>query len=637
MFALCAITGRVAEVPVSVNHRKYSKECRRGSVRMWIDGDSPVDCLVFDDPGLTLVCCVDLFKLDSSTSTAAYLAASYREKGDDFVPGLRGTFAIILYDHTCNTLKAWTDHFGAERLVFAEVEDSLAIGTNIRSVLTVSGKRPNISPAAIQEYLQYTCIPTPKTIYQGIFKLPPGHQLISRPATTTRPYWNMAYCEDDGPRRSESLWANETRVAVRTAVASSVTDLREPYRPGCFLSGGTDSSSVVGLVAQATAQAPRTFSIGFDDPRYNEIHYARIAARHFSADHHEYFVKPDDVAPLALKAAQAYDEPFGNSSIVPTYHCARLAAQHGITHLLAGDGGDELFGGNARYAADRVFQRYGRAPRWMREWFVEPALSRAAQWTNLRLFKLAASYVRRSNLALPDRYFSYSLICSTPRAELFANDFLAAVCDDDSLEVARTHFYGAAAQSNLNRWLYLDLKITIADNDLRKVMTMSRLAGVTPRFPLLNPTLAEFTGRIPPDLKVRGTRLRHLFKKAMANLLPADVITKAKHGFGLPYGVWLADSRPLREFTFDVLGTARCRQRGYFRPDLLDWIWSRYERVHRSYYGELLWLFLMLELWHVKHADARFPQEDTINGRLETPSPADGGIWQPPVATSQLN
>jgi len=403
------------------------------------------------------------------------------------------------------------------------------------------------------------------------------------------------------------------------------------------LSGGTDSSSVVGLVAQATAQAPRTFSIGFDDPRYNEIHYARIAARHFSADHHEYFVKPDDVAPLALKAAQAYDEPFGNSSIVPTYHCARLAAQHGITHLLAGDGGDELFGGNARYAADRVFQRYGRAPRWMREWFVEPALSRAAQWTNLRLFKLAASYVRRSNLALPDRYFSYSLICSTPRAELFANDFLAAVCDDDSLEVARTHFYGAAAQSNLNRWLYLDLKITIADNDLRKVMTMSRLAGVTPRFPLLNPTLAEFTGRIPPDLKVRGTRLRHLFKKAMANLLPADVITKAKHGFGLPYGVWLADSRPLREFTFDVLGTARCRQRGYFRPDLLDWIWSRYERVHRSYYGELLWLFLMLELWHVKHADARFPQEDTINGRLETPSPADGGIWQPPVATSQLN
>jgi asparagine synthase (glutamine-hydrolysing) len=628
MFDLCAITGKACETPAPLNHRNYSKECRRSDVRVWIQGDGPVDRLVFDDPEVTLVCCADLFGSESSTNVAAYLAKFYREKGDGFVSELRGTFAIILYDHNCHTLKAWTDHFGAERLVFAESEGSLAIGTNIRSVLTLLGKRPIVSPAAIQEYLQYTCIPTPKTIYQGISKLPPGHQLISRPATRTRPYWDLAYREDHDPRRSESVWANETRDAVRSAVALSLTDLREPDMPGCFLSGGMDSSSVAGLVAQVIAQPPRTFSIGFDDPRYNEIYYARIVARHFSADHHEYFVKPQDIPLLALRAAQVYDEPFGNSSIVPTYHCARLAAEHGVTHLLAGDGGDELFGGNARYAGDRVFQRYGRIPRWMREWVVEPAVSRAARWTNLRFFNLAASYVRRSKVPVPDRYFSYSLIGSAPRRELFTSDFLTAVCDHDSIATARTHFYRAPAQSELNRWLYLDLKITIADNDLRKVMVMSRLAGVTPRFPLLNPTLAEFTGRIPVDLKVCGSQLRRLFKKAMADLLPAEIITKTKHGFGLPYSVWLADSRPLREFTFDVLGTARCRQRGYFRPGLLEWIWSQYESVHRRYYGEILWLLLMLELWHVMH-------EETLNG-FGKPSQAGRATWPTQVAASQL-
>jgi len=185
-------------------------------------------------------------------------------------------------------------------------------------------------------------------------------------------------------------------------VALSVKNLAEANTIGCFLSGGTDSSSVAGFVGRLTARAPRTFSIGFDDPRYNEIEYARIAAKHFSADHHEYFVKPEDIPFVVQQAAQVYDEPFGNSSIVPTYYCARLAAEHGIRHLLAGDGGDELFGGNARYVQDRVFQRYGRIPRGLRQSIIEPVVSRSARWTRLRFANLAESYVRRSNVLVPD-------------------------------------------------------------------------------------------------------------------------------------------------------------------------------------------------------------------------------------------
>jgi asparagine synthase (glutamine-hydrolysing) len=145
----------------------------------------------------------------------------------------------------------------------------------------------------------------------------------------------------------------------------------------------------------------------------------------------------------------------------------------------------------------------------------------------------------------------------------------------------------------------MDLKIIITDNDLRKVTTMSHLAGVTPRYPMLDPALVEFTGSIPSDLKVRGTDLRYIFKRAMRDVLPLEIIKKTKHGFGLPYSVWLAENKPLRDFTFDVLGSTQSRERGYFRGDLLEWLWSRYENVHRQFYGEMLWVFLMLELWHV--------------------------------------
>jgi asparagine synthase (glutamine-hydrolysing) len=155
----------------------------------------------------------------------------------------------------------------------------------------------------------------------------------------------------------------------------------------------------------------------------------------------------------------------------------------------------------------------------------------------------------------------------------------------------------------------MDLKIIITDNDLRKVTTMSHLAGVTPRYPLLDPALAEFTGTIPPDLKVRGTQLRYIFKKAMQDVLPQEIIKKTKHGFGLPYSVWLGENKPLRDFTFDVLGSEKCRGRGYFRRDLLEWLWSQYEQVHRQFYGEMLWVFLMLELWHVTQQGASVERE----------------------------
>ena len=305
------------------------------------------------------------------------------------------------------------------------------------------------------------------------------------------------------------------------------------------------AASIAGLVRLLGGRTPRTFSIGFDDQSYNELGFARIAAARFQTEHHEYFVKPDDILTIMQKAASAYDEPFGNSSIVPTYFCAQLAAQNGVKYLLAGDGGDELFGGNSRYVSDRVFQRYRRIPKGLRRYVIEPTVSAIRSHTNVGIVDLAARYIRRSNIAMPDRIFSYSLLSSVPRTELFTFDFLSETLTSDPLQPARKHFNAAPADNDLDRWLYLDLQIIIAENDLQKVTTMSQLAGVTARYPLLHPELAEFTGTIPAHLRVKGSRLRYLFKKAMAEVLPSEIIKKTKHGFGLPYSVWVGKHRTL--------------------------------------------------------------------------------------------
>lgn len=576
-------------------------------VSMSVSGDEPVERFLYDSPEVSVICRADLPASDSNVAPA--IARLYERLGDSIADELRGAFAIILYDKKLRVLKAWADHFGAERLVFAEQPGFLAIATDARLLLPLFAERPEIDPVAVQQYLQYSCIPAPKTIFVGISRLQAGHQLTSRPGPQVRAYWDMRY-DESHESKSEAAWAADTERALRSAVSRTASGV-DPSRLGCFLSGGTDSSSIAGLLSQVTNDRARTFSIGFDDPRYNEINFARIAAKHCNAEHHEYFVTPDDILALIKKAVPAYDEPFGNSSVIPTFYCARLAAENGITHLLAGDGGDELFGGNVRYTDDRLFQRYHSIPLWVRRFCIEPAVSTGLSCTRLHFFDLASRYIRRSKINVPDRLFSYSLLSSVPGTDLFTSDFMASIEGHDPLAPVRNHFHAAPAQNDLNRWLYLDMKITIADNDLRKVSVMSRLAGVTARYPMLEPALAAFTGTIPADLKVRKSQLRYLFKKAMSGVLPPQIIAKSKHGFGLPYSVWLGEDRRLQDFTFDVLGSTRSRHRGYFRTDLLEWLWSQYKTIHQKFFGDLLWTFLMLELWHVNQHDAAMQFETT--------------------------
>jgi asparagine synthase (glutamine-hydrolysing) len=396
-------------------------------------------------------------------------------------------------------------------------------------------------------------------------------------------------------QRLESLVEQAIRAQCKSDPFSGV---------GAFLSGGTDSSTVVGMMSRLGRGPVKTFSIGFEEQRFNELRYAEITARKFQADHHTYVVSAADCFQALPHMVRFFDEPFANSSAIPTYFCGRLAAESGVRVLLAGDGGDELFGGNERYLTDKIFQSYQTVPLVLRKRLIEPVLT-CLPVERGPLGK-ARRFVRRSNMSAVERFFYYSFLCTHPPEEVFERDFLAGLEDYSVLEIPSRYYREGPDRDHLDRLLYVDVKITLGDSDLPKVTQMSELAGIQTRFPFLDRLVAEFSGGVPPHLKVKGCEKRYLFKRAFRNLLPPEVIKKKKHGFGIPVAHWLKSDHSMRELAHDVLLSRAAFERGYFRPEFIRQLFDMHERDDTSYYGDTLWTFLILELWHRQIVDKPF-------------------------------
>jgi asparagine synthase (glutamine-hydrolysing) len=268
--------------------------------------------------------------------------------------------------------------------------------------------------------------------------------------------------------------------------------------------------------------------------------------------------------------------------------------------LLAGDGGDEIFGGNERYRREQILARYRWLPGLLRRGMLEPALGRLRR-DRTDLLGKAQRYVERARTPNPARFYSSEFFVAHERDRLLHPDFLRATTADGPLRVAEGHYRAARAESELDRLLYLDVKITLGDSDLFKVVRTADLAGIAVRVPMLDHPLVEFTATLPAWLKVRGTEKRHLFKRAFADLLPAEVLAKKKHGFGLPISDWLRQHAGFRELAHDTLGARAARERGYFAPGAIDSLFERHEADATPFYGDILWTVLMLELWHLRH------------------------------------
>ena len=542
----------------------------------------------------------DLADLAGREGNAAALAAAFRDRGDKLFELLHGAWALAAIDTETNAGLIAIDRLAIRPLCYAVTADGdLVFGTTVDSVVAHSSVTAAINMQAIFDYMFFTRSPAPGTIYRDIRKLLPGQCLrFENGKDKPRFFWALDYGADEA-RDPASLEAELVEV-LSEAVASGTANA-EGETLGAFLSGGVDSSTVTGLLAAAAPGRVKAFSVGFDAAGYDEMSYARTAARHFGVEHHEYYVTPKDVVDFIPTIAEIYDEPYGNSSAVPAYYCARMARETGVQLMFAGDGGDEVFAGNGRYARQRVFEAYGKIPRWCRRGFLEPLAFGLPGGEALVPLRKLRNYIDRANTPMPDRLATNNFYTGHPMSEIFLPEIARGLDPRRPFELMRQHYQTPDTPSALNRMLHLDLRITLADDDLRKVERTSEFAGVSVRYPLLDERVVEFSGKVPPELKLKGSRLRYFFKHAMRDFLPRETLTKPKQGFGLPFGLWLRKDRALQELSYDSL--TDLKKRGLFLPDFVDGAIETHRSGHHSFHGEIVWVLMLLELWFRFHVD----------------------------------
>jgi asparagine synthase (glutamine-hydrolysing) len=525
---------------------------------------------------------------------AATVAAHYRAEGTGFLAKLGGSFAIAIVDRENDSIVLAIDRFGIERIAYAEGVDALYFATSAEALARAPAVGLSVDLQSIYDYLFFHMIPAPRTLYRGVAKLPAASLLRYRPGRlTVERYWQPQFAARGAAGVAQP--ASELLGALETGVRDS----QPQADSGAFLSGGLDSSSVSGVLARVVPRA-RTFSIGFATAGFDELEYARIAAKRYGCEAVEYVAQARDVVELLPSIAAAYDEPFGNSSALPTLCCARLAREHGVSHLLAGDGGDEIFAGNSRYVDQQVFERYALLPRFMRRGLLEPALNimpRGLQ--RIDVLRRARNYVAQANTPLPRRLESWNLLVKLGIANLLAPEFLRAIDPEEPLR-HMDRVYGACPPADtVDKMMFYDWQFTLADNDLRKVEAMCELAGVRVSYPMLDNAVVDLSTRVPPDVKIAGGSLRYFYKDAMRDFLPREIIEKKKHGFGLPFGLWLRESPAMQEMFFGAL--SRLRARRVIRTELLDDIRRLNDTDDASYYGVLIWVLAMLEHWLEQH------------------------------------
>lgn len=533
---------------------------------------------------------------DASPNAAA-LGAAYRQSGEAVLDRLHGSFALAIVDRRSDTVLLAVDRMGIESLAYATPGRGIVFGSACGGVARFPGQQVTLRNQALLDLLLMHMIPSPNSVFEGVSKLEPGTCVSFRGGrTTARRYWAPAFQE------SLSGSVADLEAQLHASLRDAVVACRPDSATGAFLSGGLDSSTVAGVLAGVSDGPARTFSIGFGVEAYNELEFARTAARRFGFNSVEYHVTADDIVTAFPLIARAYEEPFGNSSAVPTYFCAKVAADHGISHLLAGDGGDELFGGNERYSKQGIFEAYLRLPEVLRKQLIEPIAAGIRDEHPLLPLRKFRSYVDQARTTLPERFEYWNLMHRADISMLLDPRFQASVDRRAPLRLMAQVFAQTQAQSLLNRMLSYDWHFTLADNDLRKVGTMCSLAGVKVSYPMLDPRVIDLSLRVPSRVKMQGNELRSFYKRAMRDFLPQEILHKTKHGFGLPFGVWLKTDQRLGELIFSLLTDLKSRH--IVRAEFLDRLIREQRAGDASYFGYAIWDLAMLEAWLKTHVPA---------------------------------
>jgi len=528
----------------------------------------------------------------SEPLNARELLAEIAMRGPACLSELKGSYAIALIDSGVPSVTLQVDRMS--RFTWCYVQRAQTLSFSTRADLIADGAA--LRAQALFAYLSEHVIASPDTVFEGVYRLPAASRLVFNVSGIRVQSWWQPRFQSTSAAPLDTL-SEEFREILRRSVAQEAARF-EAGRCGSFLSGGTDSSTISGLLRQASGHRTRAYSIGFDADGYDEMSFARIAARHFDLDHREHYLSPAEVTSGMPLVAASYDQPFGNSSAVAAYHCARIAREEGCSALLAGDGGDELFGGNARYAKQSIFGWYDHVPATLRHGVLEPVLGTAAA-ARLPGVAKVASYVRQARVPMPDRMHMYNLLRHLGLSEVLCPAFLAAVRPEEVSRLQSEVYAQTDGEQMVNRMLAYDWRFTLADNDLPKVIGTSTLAGMEVGFPMLDDDLIDFSLRVPAGHKLKRLQLRWFFKQALRGFLPEPIITKKKQGFGLPFGVWALRDAGLARLADDALSAFSAR--GVVAPSFMTRLRKDLLPSHPGYFGELVWVITMLELWLQRH------------------------------------
>jgi len=506
----------------------------------------------------------------------------YEDLGDDCVQKLRGMFAFAIYDEKAQRLLLARDRMGKKPLHYAVRNGQLLFASEIKSILRVAPELAAVDETALLQYMYFGYIPDPATAFNNIEKLPPGHCMVfEKDEAKVHRYWDLPHYATHSPESEEECLEHLEHLLSEAVRIRMIADV--PL--GALLSGGADSSTIVALMARATSKPVKTFSIGFRDAEFNEAPFAKVVAQTFGTEHHELILDPD-VVNTVEDLSGSVDEPFGDSSMLPTYFVCQMARKH-VTVALSGDGGDELFAGYERYRLHLQDRSYPWIPTWARNFYVQ------------RIH----TYVPRN---VPGRSLAYSV--SLPWEERYLEGIsfqpfqrqMAPLSEDfvnrgHPLQAFRTYLDGAPADDPLSRVLYLDSKTYLPGDILTKVDRMSMLNSLEARVPMLDHVFVEWVTALKPQWKWQKGSQKYILRKLAERVgVPREVLFRRKQGFALPLAAWMRNQ--LRDLVY-VLLEARTMQRGYFNPKGVETLLNEHFRQRRDHSARI-WRLLMLELWH---------------------------------------
>jgi len=532
------------------------------------------------------------FYTDSDTEAIVH---AYDQYGADCPKYLRGMFAFAIWDERTKSLFLARDRVGKKPLLYAELNGELVFGSEFNALLQHAGISRDVDFEAIHHYLSFICVPAPLTAYRAIRKLEPGHSLLWRNGEIKiERYWQLDFSkklnigeEEAGERVVELL-----REAVRIRLMSEV-----PL--GAFLSGGVDSSAVVALMAQESSEQVKTFSIGFDEQDFSELHHARRVAEHVGADHHEFIVRPDAMEILPT-LVEHYGEPFADSSAIPSYYVSKETRAY-VTVALNGDGGDECFAGYDRYAAMSLAQKYAILPGALRRGVVANVVNALPGGERQGPVRKAKRFVASASLSPVDRYLRWiSAFDEEAKHNLYSDSFRHETAGFRTAGIIAPWFAKANGAGIVDASLLTDTMTYLPNDLLVKMDIASMSVSLEARSPFLDHHLMEFAASLPEKLKLRRLTKKYLLKRVLKQLVPAENLNRSKMGFGVPIGHWFRGA--MQPFLRETLLSDKALARGLFKPEMVlqiinQHVEGRIDHSHR------LWSLLMLELWFQRFID----------------------------------